>query len=217
MRAVSKLAGFVAAFVALAASAATGGAPGRAWMFDVYLDDSKIGSHEFRLEERADGSLRLNAKARFDVRILFINAFRYRHEIEETWSGNCLTGVVATTDSNGKQTEVQGEMTEDGFTVIAGGDETPLSDCVMTFAYWNPAFLEQQRLLNPQTGEFLDVDVEPLGDEPLVMSGETVPAKGYLVTAKNMEVRVWYSPDSEWLALVSPTKGGRKIRYELRT
>ncbi len=204
-------------FITAAASASVPLAAERAWTFDVYLDDSKIGFHEYSLEAQGDGGVRLKARASFDVRILFINAFRYRHEIEETWAGDCLTGVVAKTNANGKRTEVLGEMTEEGFTVSTGESATALEDCVMTFAYWNPAFLEQPRLLNPQTGEFVDVEVEPLGEAPLPVSGETGSARAYLITARNMEVRVWYSPDSEWLALESPTKGGKKIRYELRT
>ncbi len=204
--------------VAFTASAsATSDSGDKAWSFDVYLDDSRIGFHDFRLVEQIDGSVKLEAEASFDVRILFINAFRYRHEIEETWSGDCLTGVVAKTNSNGKRTEVVGELTEQGFTISTGEEARALEQCVMTFAYWNPAFLEQPRLLNPQTGEFLDVVVESLGEEPLRIGDTTREARAYLVKARNMEVRVWYSADSEWLALESPTKGGKKIRYELRT
>jgi hypothetical protein len=36
----------------------------------------------------------------------------------------------------------------------------------MTFAYWNPDLLGQSRLLNVQTGEYLDVQVRALGEEP---------------------------------------------------
>ena len=216
IRSAVLLAAPLAAMLAVTASASTGAAD-RAWSFDVYLDDSRIGYHDYRLVESRDGSVRLEAEASFNVRILFINAFRYRHEIEETWSGDCLTGVVAKTNSNGKRTEVVGELTEQGFTVSTGEEERALAECVMTFAYWNPAFLEQPRLLNPQTGEFVDVEVELLGNEPLPLSRKAEQARCYLVRARNMEVRVWYSPDAEWLALESPTKGGRKIRYERRT
>lgn len=205
----------LAALLLLVADASS--ASVRAWTFDVYLDDSRIGSHEFRLEESKDGVVRLHAEARFDVKFLFINAFRYRHEIEETWAGNCLTEVEARTNSNGKRTEVIGELGDEGFTVVTDDAEAALGECVMTFAYWNPAFLEQQRLLNPQTGEFLDVEVEEIGSQLVSSGGRDVFADGYEITARGLEVRVWYSPDAEWLALESATKGGRIIRYELTT
>ena len=40
----------------------------------------------------------------------------------------------------------------------------------MTFAYWNHDFLHQSRLLNPQTGEYMDVQIEKVGDETLAVS-----------------------------------------------
>lgn len=190
-------------------------AAGKDWTFDVYLDDSKIGFHRFSLEEAQDGELKLEAEAKFDVRFLFFNAFRYRHHIEETWSGNCLVALDATTDSNGESTAVGGALTEAGFLVEKGSQSLELEPCVMTFAYWNRAFLEQSRLLNPQTGEYVDVEVTAIGTDTLEFDGRTVDARGYKVLARNMEVTVWYSATGEWIALESPAKGGRTIRYEL--
>ena len=85
----------------------------------------------------------------------------------------------------------------------------------MTFAYWNPNFLEQSRLLNPQSGEYMPVNVEPLGKQEVMVRGDTVVAQAYRLTARNTELTVWYSDDNEWLGLESVAKGGRIIRYEL--
>lgn len=189
----------------------------RAWTFDVYLDDSKIGFHRFSLEESQNGELKLEAEAKFDVRFLFFNAFRYRHNIEETWSGNCLVELEARTDSNGKSTEVGGALTESGFLVEKGSQSSELEPCVMTFAYWNRAFLEQPKLLNPQTGEYVDVDVTAIGSGEREINGQTIEARGYKISSRNMQVTVWYSATGEWIALESPAKGGRTIRYELST
>ena len=85
----------------------------------------------------------------------------------------------------------------------------------MTFAYWNPNFLDQPRLLNPQTGEFVDVTVEQLGNEMLEVRGQTVDATRFKLTANEIDLTLWYSQDDEWLALESIAKGGHIIRYEL--
>ena len=208
---------FLLAF-AVSALASGGDAAESRWTFSVYLDDSEIGYHEYRLLEGADGIRRIEAEARFDVKFLFINAFRYRHEIEETWHGNCLADVYARTNSNGKKTRIEGQLTEDGFLVEAGDAEARLGRCVMTFAYWNPEFLNEERLLNPQTGEFVDVDIEAMPSETLVLNGREIDADCYEIKARDLTVRVWYSKeDRTWLALESPTKGGRLLRYELKT
>jgi hypothetical protein len=85
----------------------------------------------------------------------------------------------------------------------------------MSFAYWNPGFLEQSRLLNPQTGEYVDVSVEQLEQEVLDVRGELIPALKYRLTAYEVDLTLWYSEEDQWLALESIAKGGHVIRYEL--
>ena len=185
--------------------------------FDVFLDDSRIGYHRFDFDTRdagGDAAAIVTSEARFDVKFLFVTAFRYRHTAAERWVGGCLDALDARTNANGKRLEVTGERTASGFVVENGTAAESLPDCVMTFAYWNPRFLEQSRLLNPQTGEYVDVDVQALGPDAIRLSGEKVTADRYRVTARNTDLTVWYSPDKEWLALESVAKGGRIIRYE---
>lgn len=187
---------------------------GRNWNFRVMLDGSEVGYHRFELID-GGATRELTSEAAFDVRFLFFNAFRYRHVTTERWDGQCLSEIRSETDSNGKSLALQGERTADGFVVATKDDEEKLPGCVMTFAYWNPQFLEQPRLLNPQTGEYLDVDVQPLETEPLTVRGEDVLAQPYRLVAKDMELTIWYSQDDRWLALESVVKGGRVLRYEL--
>ena len=183
-------------------------------MFDVFLDGKKIGYHRYEI----DGSKRnaaVRSEAKFDVKFLFMTAFSYRHSAEENWEGGCLEEIEARTDSNGKELSVVGERTEDGFVVETGEREAELPECVMSFAYWNPGFLDEPRLLNPQTGEYLDVEVQELGADVVRLDGREVPARAVRLTARQMDITLWYSDNAEWLALESVAKGGRILRYEL--
>jgi hypothetical protein len=85
----------------------------------------------------------------------------------------------------------------------------------MSFAYWNPAFLQQDRLLNTQNGEYLEVDVSAPVTELLEVRGETRSALRYRLDAGELSLNLWYSTDDEWLALESEVQGGRILRYEL--
>ena len=58
------------------------------------------------------------------------------------------------------------------FRVDGSAGEADLPECVMSFAYWNPAFLDQGRLLNTQNGEFLDVEISQPVAEQLLVRGE---------------------------------------------
>lgn len=187
----------------------------REWEFRVLLDGSEIGSHLFRLEQQQDRKL-LKSEAQFDVKFLFFTAFSYRHRNYEEWADDCLLEIDARTVTNGKTQVVEGEKEGDAFVIETDSETEKLPGCVMTFAYWNPDFLSEPRLLNPQTGEFLDVEVTPQSTETLTVRGESRQAKRYDLKAKDIQLSLWYSQDdNEWLALQSTVKGGRIMRYEL--
>lgn len=95
-------------------------------------------------------------------------------------------------------------------------EQTVLGECIMTFAYWNPEFLDQKRLLNSQTGEYVPVSIQPISEEQIEVRGQRVDAVRYALDAGKLDMQLWYTPDRQWLALESETKGGRMLRYELR-
>jgi len=186
----------------------------REWNFRVLLDDSEIGYHRFRLTDTGD-ERQLSSEASFDVRFLFVTAYRYRHMNRETWSGRCLERIETDTDANGRELQITGERESGRFIVEAGDSVRQLPECVMSFAYWDPRFLGEQRLLNPQTGEYVDVEIQKIDEGELTVRGRQVAATQYRIVAKGVNVDVWYSDEREWVALESEAKGGRKIRYEL--
>lgn len=188
--------------------------PGKQWQFDVALDGKPIGSHTFELHQ--DGPKQVvTTEASFDVKFLFITAFRYRHQNTEIWNDGCLLSIDASTDSNGKQLEVRGEITDGRFDLQSAEGSTTLPRCVQTFAYWNPDVLESEKLLNSQTGIYEDVTVTLEGREQVSVAGEPVDALRYRLFADAGEITLWYSSeDKTWLGLEAPAKGGRKIRYQ---
>ena len=193
---------------------AEGTEPGREWQFKVSLDDKEIGSQRFQLRNE-NGTTRLETEAEFTVKILLATVYRYVHRNVETWQGNCLAGIESSTDANGDPYSVSGRRQQGFFAVDGTAGEFRLPECVMTFAYWNPRFLDSPRLLNTQNGEYLEVQVsEPVPDQRSVR-GELVPAVRYRLTAQDIDMHLWYSHDDEWLGLESKTQGNRTLRYEL--
>jgi hypothetical protein len=177
-------------------------------------DDTKVGEHSFQVSEQ-DGVKQVQSEARVNYKIWFIPAFSYEHSAAEHWTGNCLLAFEASTDVNGTQTRVTGQQSGTGFIVKTSNGREELPRCVMTFAYWNPDFLKQSRLLNPQTGEYVDVKVVRTGEEVLDIRGQLVFADRFSLTADKLDLTLWYSRDNQWLALESVVRGGRIVRYEL--
>lgn len=199
-----KAALWIGAVVAMAgmnvvqATGPTTGPASGSWNFRVLLDGKPIGTHRFTLKTEGEQRL-LKSQAAFDVKILGITAYRYRHEADEQWQADCLVALTAKTDDDGKALAVQ-----------AGRGDERLESCAMSFAYWNPAMLKQRRLLNAQTGKLDPVTIEPLGDDKVESQGRTVDAKRWRITGPEQPVELWYSPQGDWLALESKVSGGKR-------
>jgi len=195
-------------------SAPTAETAADAWRFRVYLDDREIGYHHFYLQRSGDLSV-LRSEANFEYRLMFVKLFHYEHENRETWRGDCLRSIESRTDSNGEPYHVDGQAESGHFRVAGSAGEAELPECIMSFAYWNPAFLDQAKLLNTQNGEFLEVEISPPVAEPLTVRGEPQAAYRYRLEAGELQLDLWYSANRKWLALESEVRGGRKLRYEL--
>ncbi|MFM9914127.1 MAG: DUF6134 family protein [Methylophilaceae bacterium] len=183
------------------------------WDFNVLMDDKPLGQHRFELSE--SGLERtLTSEASFKIQLLFITAYKYQHSAREKWQGDCLVYLDAKTEEKGVTTLVKGQSRTGGFELESPARTLP--GCVMTFAYWNSNMLTQSKLLNPQTGEWVDVNISKIGTETLQVRGQNVPTERYSLKSKMLKIDLWYSKEGKWLALKSTTPEGHVITYELK-
>ncbi len=183
-----------------------------AWHFRVYLDGKAIGYHRFHLI-RNSTDREVVSEAEFDVTFLKIPVFSYRHRNIEVWNKQCLASITSSTDENGKHFRVRGSVDESGFRLITQDGTSTLPDCINTFAYWDKSFLESSRLLNAQTGEYLDVEVSSLGEQVITVRNTEQAADRYRLDTGDATIDLWYSEHGQWLALESTTSSGRVLRY----
>ncbi|MDP3086876.1 MAG: DUF6134 family protein [Methylotenera sp.] len=193
------------------------GVKAKEWAFDVYLDKSKIGQHTFKLNDSDE----LTSTAKFNVKVLFINAYQYNHQAIEQWQGDCLSSLEARTLENKVETNIKAKLSGQEFTIDDGKIKQNLPACTMTFAYWNPKIIAQSKLLNPQNGEWLDTKFTHLGSEIIDVKNKKIEAihyklDGSLNGKSKLKIELWYSANNEWLALKSITPEGYTINYKLR-
>lgn len=178
----------------------------QSWLFEASLDGKPIGEHRYTVERAADGApQRVLSEARFDVRLLGIPVYRYRHQAQERWQGGCLQSIQADTDDNGESLKV----------AAAVGAGLPVG-CVMSFAYWNPAIFSAKQLLNAQTGRMEPVQIQTLSDAPLVVQGQTVTARRWRIVALKQRIDVWHDPQGRWVGLDATLESDRQLRYRLK-
>lgn len=187
----------------------------KSWQFKVLLDGEEIGFHNFSMIHKGDQK-EIHTQARFDVKFLFFTAYSYQHDNVEQWNGQCLASIDAETDDNGDRYKVSGKIDSDLFIVNTIETENTYPSCIKTFAYWDPAFLEETMLLNSQTGEMNTVKSAFISNETITHNGKAISARRYRLSGDQLQIDVWYSDDNLWLALESLTESGRVVRYTMQ-
>lgn len=207
--------------------------PGR-WDFAVTLDDKPIGRHRFELAgDPATGEWTLKSQAEYDVKILGLTVYTYRHSATERWRAGCLAQLEARTDDNGDVTSVQaaapaGSEAPTSLRIAVRSDDRAIAaaaaastgqdarGCQTSYAYWNPGALRQRsQLLNPQTGRLDPVQGSALPATSLIVAGQPVQAQGWRLRTPKGPVDVWSAADGRWIGLDATVSGDRRLRYRL--
>lgn len=207
----------------LGLSGLSGWAQAQTWNFDIRLDGKPIGTHRFEVSGPPDART-VSSDATMAVKLLGLTVFRYRHQAQERWQGDCIDAVQSTTDDDGKAEKVdwRRDGSGTGNSSGSGSAATPAKgDCVMSYAYWHPALVQQTRLLNPQTGKMDEVKVERLPDATIQVAGrEVMAARWQLVTkppkGDAQRLTLWLDrSDQRWLGLDARVRGDRLLTYRL--
>ena len=186
----------------------------KSWNFRAYLDGEPIGYQRFTVTQQGE-QRELRSEARFEVKVLFITAYTYRHDATERWQGDCLRSITSRTDDDGKIDNVRSHRDGERLSITSTKGAETVDGCTMTFAYWNPAILRQSKLIDPQTGTYEKVAFAMLGEETIEVRGKSVSAKRYRLSGPEKPIDLWYGADGDWLALQSTVGGGRKLSYRL--
>jgi hypothetical protein len=199
--------------IGLASSAQT--STQKTYHFKVFLDDDAIGVQRFVVS--AEGTrTQIDIEAEFDVKYFFITFYSYRHTNSELWEGECLKEIRAKTNDNGESFFVEGTFKDGQLRLQTHNGKQHLKGCVKTFAYWNPAWFQSNRLLNSQTGELQPVEIQTVAEETLAVRGTPTPTQHHRIISDKFTIDLWYTMNDEWVGLQSTTQESKKLRYELQ-
>jgi hypothetical protein len=164
--------------------------------FQVLRENSDIGSHSlsFRLEGND-----LHVKVAIDLEVGFgpITLFEYSHRNHEIWRDGRLFSLESETNDDGDKYRVRVRRDGEKLLVKATSMESyhaPM-DAIPT-SYWHPETVTQTHLLNTQTGEMVEVEITPRGEESIAVGGEDRPAMKYEVSG-DQDLQLWYEPSGQ--------------------
>ena len=192
------------------------------WEFVALLGGEPIGTHRYVVTPSGAHSFTVASDARFDVKILGIPVYRYRHRAVEQWEGDCLQAIDSRTDDDGRIEQVRGRLDGKRFVLDAHSDGSgaatagvEVSGCVMSFAYWNPALAARDRLLDPATGKLVAVTFASLPPLTIDVRGLQTSVRGLRISGLANPIDVWYA-DDRWVGLDTTVDGGRRLSYRVR-
>jgi hypothetical protein len=192
------------------------GATDRLLAFDVYLDDDPVGMHQVRITDQGDRKC-VQVDSRIDVDFLAFNLYRYRHQATEIWHRDCLYAIDSHTDDNGDEQRVSGSANGRTLTVETPQGTTSFDGCLRSFAYWSPALLASERLLNPQTGNQQATELIETAEGPLSFADRRIGSVHYrLQVADTADLDLWYDAAGDWQALQTRVSGNRILTYVRR-
>ncbi|TFG84653.1 MAG: hypothetical protein E4H18_05930 [Hyphomicrobiales bacterium] len=199
-------AGLIAVVVATAAAPLVAALPpARQIAFAILSDDDVIGHHSITFERRG-GDLLVDIDIGIEVRFAFFTLFRYQHENLEVWRDGQLVSLDTRTDDDGTLYAVTARATPAGLQVEGANGTFLAPKEIIPTSYWNPATVEQTRLLDTQSGRLLGVTIRPSGEDSLTVGSAAVPAHKYTVTG-DLNLDVWYTPQGEWAKISFETRG----------
>ncbi len=183
--------------------------------FKVLLDDEEIGTQRFMVSAEGDRT-RVQVDASFDVKFWLFAAYSYRHSNVEVWEGQCLHEMRAQTNDNGDEFFVRGRYQDGRLRLETHEGRRTVEGCVKTYAYWNPDWFRDSRLLNSQTGELQRVEISTVGKETITVRGTPVRTEHQRIKSEKFTIDLWYTENREWVALQSTTSDGGKLFYQLQ-
>lgn len=206
LKLVAALAIVLPAASAGADAAAPVTSPAPALSFRVERGGTPIGTHTIEFTQQGD-ALHVAIDINLAVRFGPITVFRYAHSNRETWRDGKLVAIETETDDDGRRFSVSGRATEKGFEVTSSESGTFVAPAgIIPTSYWNPATIEQTRLLDTQRGRIIEVQVSETATRETAIDGAAVPVREYEMTG-DLKLKLWYSPQMEWLNVIFRARG----------
>ena len=181
----------------------------KTFYFDVFLGSRNIGFHNFYLK-KVGGQLRVISDANMTFKAFLFKEISYEHKAEEWWEDGCLQRFSSATNRNSKSIVVNGARVGNQFVIDDENEETRYEGCIRSFAYWAPALLQTDNLINVETGKNIPVAVSIDNDGRGVFQSTTIELPKSSISLK-------YDSDGRWIELETRLKLFGKLKYKLTT
>jgi hypothetical protein len=160
---------------------------------------------------------RLGVESNFQLKIdfLFFTAFQYDYQSTATWANGQLHRLNATIDDDGELFSVLAVRKSDLFQLNVPDGVVSVDAPLYPTNHWNPAVVEQVRVLNTLTGKINNVQIKAQNKESVLTENGTIEATRYAYSG-DLETEVWYDDAGRWVKMRFKARDGSTINYVCR-
>ena len=178
--------------------------------FDVLRNGKPVGHHVTRFR-REDGYLVVDSEMALSIRVLFIEAYKYRYRATERWCDGRLVRLDATVDANGEQSATRALATGEALEIEGphGRASAPLG--IFSTNHWHSGVLDTRAVINTLTGRLNEVRITRCATpQP---DGEGPPGAACYDYTGDLSARVWYDAQGHWVGLAFDGEDGSRFAY----
>lgn len=185
--------------------------------YTVLRDGKVIGAHAVTIDQNGSQTL-VKIETDVTVKVLFVNAYTFKHTSQETWTDGRLTSITSTTHDDGIDKKLIVNTEGDRLVVdstVKGQERRQHADAAtLPASLWNPATVTQNTLLNTLDGKVMDVFIEDLGTESLDVGGASLSARHYAINGE-LTRELWFDDTGRLVRMRFPDKTNSEIVYAL--
>lgn len=169
--------------------------------YDIFYKGNKVGQHQ--IKAMPDGNLiRLEHSRNIEVKVAFITAISESHSSIELWSKSVeLQKLNARTQINGKEIDITGQTSPQGFLyVIDGAQSTAPKDLVTLDSYWVGNAPKRSTVMDVAEGRLLKTNSKINPDGSVQLLSDKFNAK--------------FTYRGDFLAIGELTQNGNTVVYK---
>ena len=175
--------------------------------FDVIRKNKVIGSVVSNFEKE-DDSLMITTVVDIEVKVLFVQAYKFMQTTKETWENGQFIKIDGHTDfEDEREYFIKGEDKEENFIASGMDGELVLDIDILPLNYWNKDILNEKEVFDTQKGIVRKITVKKLNNEIIEIDNKEVDAEKFILDATTNpkdigpfpQYTLWYSKNGELL------------------
>jgi hypothetical protein len=180
------------------------------------VDGKRAGAAHITIQKAEDGAVTVSCDTDVTVPVLFMT-YKYSYRGREVWKDGKLQRFESNCNDDGKRYVVTAAAEDKGIRVKVNNQERIVSHDIWLTSFWsrpdNKVVNQTVPIVDADTGRDLDAKVTYVGQEELMISGQSQTLLHYKLAGK-VNIDLWFD-DADRLARQEFVEDGHKTIVEL--